>query len=477
MSRTWRKRILIAVGGAIGLLALAMVAVLLFVDVNRYKSRFETTASTALGMNVRIAGRMGMGFFPAFHLSAGDGRIVDDRERPVASAKQVRLWIDLLPLFVGRVRLRRIDLTQPLLSVERDSAGRLNVDSLKKAAAFMTTLDGASMSIAGGTFLYADDTSGVRIAARNVDLAVDHIRIANAMGPQYWKGVSFEAKLACGEIRTTRLSASALRIAIDGKNGVFDLDPITLRVFGGKAAGSLRADASGPVPVYQVRCSLPQFRIEEFFEVLSPKRAAEGAMDFTASLSMKGYPGRQLIQTMAGSVSLRGGPLTLVGNDLDAVLARFESSQNFNLVDVGAVFLAGPLGLAVTKGYNFASLFEGRGGTTRIRTLVSDWRVDRGVARATDVALATTKNRIALQGGLDLVHQRFDSLTVAAIDAKGCARVHQAILGSFAKPVVEKPRTLTSMAGPVLRLYQRARGMFPAAPCAAFYSGSVAAPE
>ena len=133
--------------------------------------------------------------------------------------------------------------------------------------------------------------------------------------------------------------------------------------------------------------------------------------------------------------------------------------------------------MAVTKGYNFASLFEGSGGRSRIRTLVSDWSVERGVARAKDVALATSENRIALQGRLDFVNQRFADVTVAVIDATGCARALQAIHGSFAKPMVEKPRVLMSLAGPWIKLYKRVRGLFPAGPCEVFYSGSVAPPR
>ena len=176
-------------------------------------------------------------------------------------------------------------------------------------------------------------------------------------------------------------------------------------------------------------------------------------------------------------MSLRSEHLTLVGNDLDREISRFKSSQNFNLVDVGAVFFAGPLGLAVTRGYAFASLFRGSGGNSSIETLVSDWRVERGVAQAKDVALATSENRIALQGGLDFVNGRFADVTVAVIDAGGCAKVRQAIRGSFGKPTVEKPRVLTSLAGPVLKLYRQTRGLFPAKPCEVFYSGSVAAPS
>ncbi len=269
---------------------------------------------------------------------------------------------------------------------------------------------------------------------------------------------------------------STLKLTVIGKNGVLEMEPITMSIFGGRLTGAVHADFSADVPQCQIRCSLPDFRIEEFLKTLSPKKAVDGAMNFSADLSTRGESMRQMLESTAGNVSLRGEDLVLVDNDLDSRLSRFESSQNFNLVDVGAVFFAGPLGLAVTKGYNFASLFRGAGGSSRIGTLVSDWRVDHGVARATDVAMSTSKNRIALQGGLDFVNGRFEDVTVAVIDTRGCARVRQAIRGSFEKPTVEKPRVLMSLAGPVLKLYKRTRKLFPEVPCEPFYSGSVAVP-
>jgi uncharacterized protein involved in outer membrane biogenesis len=475
MSRTL-KRVLFTIGGAVGLLLLVAAAVPLFVDVGRYKPRLEAAASDALGMEVRVDGRLGVGFLPGFHLTVADGRILGERGVAVASAKQARLWIALLPLLRREFRLYRIELTQPRLSIERDPGGRLNVARLKKAAALLGALDGASVSVSGGSLLYADRRSGEGFEVTGFDLKVSRMRLEGGRGPQLGKGISLKAKLACREIRARALSVSGLELSVLGKDGVFTLEPVTMNVFGGRVTGRLRADLSGPIPLYQVHCSLPYFRVEEFLKTLSPQQGTEGAMDFSASLAMRGTTMGQIVQTATGEVSLRGENLTLVGNDLDRQLSRFESSQTFNLVDVGAVFLAGPVGLAVTKGYNFASLFRGSGGNTNIGVLVSDWRVERGVAQAKDVALATTRNRIALQGGLDFVHGRFADVTVAVVDAKGCAKLRQAIHGSFGSPTVEKPRVLMSLAGPVVKLYQQTKGLFPAGPCDAFYSGSVAPP-
>jgi len=470
------KRNLFIFVGAVGLLVLVALALLLFMDVNRYKPRLEMAASDALGMDVRV-GRLGVGLFPSLHATVEDGNILSKQGVAVVSAKRASLGIDLFSLLGKRFRLRTIELTQPRLSIVRDPEGTFNVERLKNTVALLGALDGASVSFSDGTLLYADKKSGAELEATDFDFAVSRIRLAGGGSPQLLKGLSLKAELACRDIRTKSLAVSDLKASVVSKDGALEFAPVTMRIFGGQAEGSLAADVSGPVPLYQVRCSMPRFRIEEFLKLLSPKQAAAGAMDFTGSLSMRGTTARQLVQSAAGDISLRGGNLTLVGTDLDGVLSRFESSQNFNLVDVGAVFLAGPVGLAVTKGYNFGSLFRGSGGNSSITTVVSNWRVERGIAQAKDVAMATSKNRIALRGGLDFVNQRFADVTVAAIDARGCARVRQAIRGSFGSPTVEKPRVLKSLAGPMLKMYRQARTLFPAEPCEVFYAGSVVAPR
>ena len=90
---------------------------------------------------------------------------------------------------------------------------------------------------------------------------------------------------------------SALKASLRGDDGVLVLEPVTMQVFGGRMGGGLRADVSGPVPRYQFHCSLPGFRIEEFLATLSPKKAAEGAMDFSAGLTMQGRTVSELVRT------------------------------------------------------------------------------------------------------------------------------------------------------------------------------------
>lgn len=468
------KSILFAGGGLVAVLVLVAVAVLLLVDVSA-KPRLETAASDALGMEVNVGGRLGIRFFPGLHVTLEDVHI-RSRGGEIASAKEANLGIELLPLLHKEVRIEKIGLKHPRISIERDRDGKFNFEKPEGAKGTVLTLDLATVSLSDGTLLYTDNQSGERFEAGNCNLDMSHLRLLEGKSSDLSKSFSFTAEFACTEIRTQALTVSDLKFSVDGKDGVFDLKPVTMRLFGGRGSGSIRADFSGSTPLYHVHYSLSKFRIEEFLKALSPKNVAEGSMDFSANVSMQGKTMNEMKRTANGEASLHGENLTLNGSDLDREFSRYESSQSFNLVDMGAFFFAGPLGLAVTKGYNFGSIFQGSGGSSTIRTLVSEWKIEHGVAQAKDVAMATNENRIALKGGLDFVNERFDDVTVALIDAKGCPRVQQKIRGPFRQPVVEKPSVLSSLAGPALDLFKQARDLF-RGQCEMFYAGSVAPPK
>ncbi len=471
------KNILFTIAGIIGIVILISVALIFFIDTSVYKSRVERAASEALGMEVRVDGRLGIGFFPGLHVRLDDVHI-QNQGTDIASAKEARLEVALIPLIHGEVRITRIGLQRPRISLKRDRNGAFNFETGKAAKETSPALALDTLSLSDGTFLYADEQSREGFEAGSFSLEVHSLRMAGGNSAELLKRLSFAAEFACRELRTKGgLVFSDVKITGKGKDGIFALDPVTLRLFGGQGSGRIRMDVSGPAPRYSVRLSLAKFRIEAYLKTLSPKKIAEGSMDFWASLSMQGNTAKEILQTTGGEVSLRGQNLRLYGYDLDREFERFESSQSFNLVDAGAFFLAGPIGLAVTKGYDFASIFRGSGGSSSIGELFSDWKVERGIAYAKDVAMATQENRVALTGRINFVSDRFDDVTVALIDARGCARVKQKIHGPFQKPVVEKPSVLMSLAGPALNLLKQARDLFADRTCEAFYTGSLPAPK
>jgi AsmA protein len=475
MSKPLKIALMVA-SGLVLLFVFVAVGLLFFVDADAYKPRLEAAASRALGMEVRAGGRLGIDLFPGLHITLEDVHI-GNRGAEVATVKEARVRVDLLPLLKKEVRFGSISLKHPRIFIERDRDGNFNFEKPEPVSGVLPALGLSKVSLSKGTLLFADKQSGRGFEALDCSLDIDHLRLPDGKRSDLMKNLSLTANLACGEIRKNGFTVSDLKVSAAGKNGVVDLKPVTMGVFGAQGSGSIRADFSDAIPRYDVRYALPQFRIEEFFKTLSPQQVAKGSMDFFATLSMHGKTANKMRQTAEGQILLRGENLTLIGRDLDQELSQFESSQHFNLVDVGAFFFAGPLGLVVTKGYDFAGIFQGSGEHSQIRTLVSTWKVEHGVAQAQDVAMATNENRVALQGGLDFVHQQFDNVTVALIDAEGCTKVRQSIRGAFRNPVLEQPSVLKTLAGPVRKLYQMGRDLFPGGECEVFYTGSMAPPK
>jgi AsmA protein len=458
----------------IGLIALVVCAgtLILLVGITALalrahaKPRLERLASEALGMPVHINGAVGISFFPGLHLAVKDVH-AGAPSAELASAAQIDLGIALLPLLHDQIQADQIVLRGAAVALARDRSGKLNFDTAPMTRGGIPALSITTLSVADATFSYKNAQSGADIGATNCDLDVSHLQFAP---------LAFTATLGCGRIQTRDFDISALRSTLRGREGVVTVSPITMRLLGAEGAGDIRADFTGAAPAYQLHYQLPRFRLEDFFGRMAPKSIGHGAVDFAANLSLRGSSADALVASAQGVATLHGSDLTLTIGDLDAKIARYKSSQSFNLVDFGAFFFAGPLGLAVTRSYDYARMLEGAQGTSSIRTLASEWEVEHGIAQATDVAMATQKNRIALKGGLNFVSGRYDEVVVAVVDTEGCPIVEQKVDGTFLHPVLEKPNVVVTITGPVRTLMRETGHLF-GRKCTAFYAGSVAAPK
>ncbi len=474
-----RKFILISIGSVVALFILSAVTLIYFVDADVYKPGLQSAASEALGMDVSIDGRITVGLFSGVSLTLRDVHI-RNQGRELVVAEKLRFGLEPLPLLQKRVRITNISLIHPQITIERGADGRYNFErpSQPSAAAEPSPPDVglAKLSLSGGELHYTDRQSGLGMDAADCSLNLRNLELAGARADRM-KNLSFTAKLHCGKIRTDEYVASDLRLSLKANSGIFDVKPITLGLLGGQGSGSVRADYSGKSPLYHIRFALPQFRIEKLLKTKSQEAVVTGPMDFSMNLSLQGGTSQQMKQSASGEVVLLGNDLKLHGYDLDQEISRYESSQNFNLMDMGALFIAGPVGMALTKGYDFANVLSGSSGVSDIHTFVSRWQVKRGVMHAQDVAMATKGHRMALLGDLDIAHARFIAVTLALINSKGCAEVQQKITGPFDKPVVEQPSIIKSVAGPVLKLLKKGRKLLPGGGCEVIYTGTVAAPR
>jgi len=327
-----------------------------------------------------------------------------------------------------------------------------------------------------GALVYFDKKAGEKTELKEINLAIKDLSVVDTSG-KIIKNIAFTGNMDCKEVRKRDLKIDNVKSHIKAEKGVIYLMSLTMDIFGAKAEGDATADKSEVDAVYKINLKVSKLDFEKLEESFGTKKVIGGKGDFYASLTMKEKGNRNLISSMDGTFSLRGDNLVIYTMDLDKVLSSYETSQKFNLVDLGAFFIAGPLSNVALKGYRYGDVYnQTRGGQGTITQFISHWKIKDGVADATDCALATHHNRVALKGKLDLVSERYDNVIVALLDDKGCAKFKQSISGFFGSPQVGAVSAVESLAGPISNLYRKAKRFVQGGKCEVFYNGSVQQP-
>jgi hypothetical protein len=324
-----------------------------------------------------------------------------------------------------------------------------------------------------GALVYYGKKTGEKTELKEINLAVKNLSVADTSGVII-KNISFTGNLDCKEVRKRDLTIDNVKSPVRVEKGVIYLTPLTMDIFGSKGEGDATADRSGDDALYKINLKVSRLDFAKLEEFSGTKKVIGGKGDLYASLTIKEKGNRTQLSSMDGTFSLRGDNLVIFTMDLDKVLSSYETSQEFNLVDLGAFFIAGPLSTIALKGYRYGDVYsQARGGQGTITQFSSHWKIKDGVADATDCALATHHNRVALTGKLDLVNERYDNVIVALLDDKGCAKYKQGISGSFGTPRIGAVSRVESFAGPLYKLYSKTKRFVQGDKCEVFYNGSV----
>ena len=175
---------------------------------------------------------------------------------------------------------------------------------------------------------------------------------------------------------------------------------------------------------------------------------------FSANFHWKPTTKKPFIEAIEAGFVLEGKNLKVYGMDLDDVIDKFKRSQEFNFADVGAVMFAGPAGLAITKGSDFARLaFTKAGDSTDVKHFFADWRIVNGKLKTHDVALSTNNNLITTFGWYDIQNDSLD-FNLVILDKRGCELAGQQIFGDAKDPEYGKVKLLKTFFGPVTNFFR-----------------------
>jgi hypothetical protein len=315
------------------------------------------------------------------------------------------------------------------------------------------------------------------LSAEKLNLSLENLRFTHPENSGALTGL----KSTKGIIQLKQLSVPGLNkidvnMNVTGENDTLDIDFSSASQKAKNEQGNLFMDISKKEIAYQLTYTVKDADLESFIERFYKKKFMEGEIDYTLDLKTTGSSMDQVKQNMRGFIEITGDSLDLYGVDVDNVLRKFEKSQNFNLTDVGAVIIAGPLGLAVTKGSDFVSLATVNMNPkhhTEITSLLTRWKLENQKLRTEDVAFTTRLNRIAFDGSIDFARDSIPGLTIAVIDKNGCSLMDQKLYGKTTALKTGKLNITKTLFGSVINFVNVVVGK----DCKPVYNGMVKAPS
>ncbi len=266
-----------------------------------------------------------------------------------------------------------------------------------------------------------------------------------------------------------------LAMTMEGNKDTLDVNFTSVSRKSVREDGQIHLNLDGNDPTYRVLYQVTKTPVDAIIKKVHKGRFLEGNINYAIDLRTNGKSWEALGDNLNGSVTVSGDSLDLYGVDIDDILTKFQKSQKFNLADLGAVVVAGPIGIVATKGTDFvvlAAVDLKPDQHTRLQKLLARWSLDHHTLKTEDVAFATLKNRIAIDGSIDFAHDSIPGIRVAVVDKNGCSLMDQNIYGKMKSLQHGKLNITKTLLGSVVNFVNAVVG----SDCKPIYTGKVEHP-
>jgi len=284
----------------------------------------------------------------------------------------------------------------------------------------------------------------VKMDMDGIDLSIEEAVFSGRREVRPWLS-KLSAALTVDAFHTNRMENMSIRMEGAGRSDYYAFQGSLYQFSEVLEEGAIEVDLSGEVPVIHLAYALENMPVESIIGKFHRKKLLSGPVDIALDLSTQGNKAQDWLYNSEGSLSIRGETLLLHGIDLDAQLPGLRQKKPFGPVVLGAYFLAGPFGAAVTGGRDVLEVFNFEphvGRKTRLTRFVSDWTFHDGRVETRDAGLVTSEDRFALNACIDLRSDSIEQFAVSLLDSRGCSLLEQSISGSLARPAVGGVQTL-----------------------------------
>ena len=487
-----RSNRLLRIGVLLGILIVVIFLLVKFsasIWLSGQRTQIEQILTRATGLDTRINGSITATLFPTPGISLGGIRMKRNGDS-VLAASGFDANFDFLPIFRHKLVPHHVQINELWLQLPADKNGTplIGMSTGETSAELGGTPFGLQIQIPdrieihNSTIVVTSPENKELHFIKGFNLAVFPTRNRLALlsnqprvSSNTWQLQLF---LNFDQARFERLNMGPTRVSARFGPGKGSAKLEEARVFDGIAKGDLDWNIEKNTPEYRTHLTLENIDAGKSVLLFRPVSFVQGQLNLDADLASQGASLSQVLTNASGSLKMDGTNLDLVTTNIDQMVTRIISSQQYNLMDAAAYFFIGPFAVSATKGFDLANVARDLSRLSdtpnKIKRIHTSWQVGNGIASAEDVAMQTQRYLLALKGRVNLAKQSFDNVEIGVINNRGCAIATQKFYGPIASPSMEKTNILFSLTKPMLdALTKSAKGLVDRNCDKPFYTGAL----
>ncbi len=143
------------------------------------------------------------------------------------------------------------------------------------------------------------------------------------------RGLVLNGSMQAEEVKINKTTARDIHIKVTGKKGIFQLNPLTMKLYDGKISGNVTMNVKKDTPKSNVNFKLNHIECEPLVRDVLEKDMIKGSVNAKVALSMLGDDTEKIMKTLngKGEFSVKNG--AVMGIDLVAMVRNTDGAYGF----------------------------------------------------------------------------------------------------------------------------------------------------
>ncbi|NNL42750.1 MAG: AsmA family protein, partial [Desulfobacterales bacterium] len=197
----------------------------------------------------------------------------------------------------------------------------------------------------------------------------------------FFRGLLLNGSLRAGKVKLNKTTAQDIHVKVSGKNGIFNLNPITAKLYKGRISGKAAINVKKDVPQSSIKLKLNNIECEPLVKDVLEKDTIKGDLTAKVALSMLGDDAEKIKKSLngKGNFSVKSGAIK--GIDLVAMVRNTDGAYGF----------AGTGSQKPETGFSELNV---------------PFTITNGLFKTSDTRMVSTLLRVAVSGKANLLNKR-----------------------------------------------------------------------